>query len=170
MNLVKLAAGCLLFVLTVAAYAQSMTAQFEYIELKKVGKMTGNYQSGNLLHKMSGGVELLFVARNREENLAVSASRIDFEYANKQATSPIRIVLEGDVKIVSQGNYITSDKADIDFESGIAVFTGDPHLDSDQIKNMRAERIVVNLETGDFDVSNGRIDKVIPDAKESSAE
>ena len=146
--------------LDAAAQGGFGSSNYEYIELRSVGTMEGNYQDGRFLHSMSDGVDMVFVAANPEDSLTIQAQTVEFRYADEETGSPSRIILEGDVVIVNSRNTIRSDHADIDFDSGDAVFTGNPRMDTEEVKNLRAKVINVNLKTGDYEMSSVRVEKL----------
>ncbi len=154
----------LILMLTLApgAVAEPELSQgsFSHIELHHVGTMKGNYQTGNLLTHMSDGVKLTFVAKDAAENLHVESETVDFTYANKEDSVPSHIVLKKKVMIRTLGNLIRADKAEIDFETGLATFTGNAQMDTEAVHNLQASSIKVNLNTGDFEVLNAVSERV----------
>lgn len=134
--------------------------KYKYIELRRVGTMTGNYQSGHFLRAMKGGVDMTFVADVPEDNLLIRAQTADFSYADGETGSPSKIHLVGKVYIENMGNTIRSGAADIDFDSGEAVFVDNPEMDTKQAQGLRASRIRINLETGDYEMTSVRIRKL----------
>ena len=155
-NFIIVAAAFALLV-SAGAQAEPVPAEFTHIELHRVGKLIGNYQSGRLLKKMSEGVKMTFHAELRENNIEVEANSVDFLYAEGDQQMPSTIALHGKVRIKNQNNVIQSDEATINFDSGLAVFTGNARMDSDAAKDLRASKIQMNLKTGDFELSNATI-------------
>lgn len=129
-------------------------AGFDHILLHHVGTLEGNYQEGHFLRKMAGGVDMTFVAADPSDNLKIQAETVDFVYGQEDSDQPSRILLEGGVHITNRDNIIRSEKADVDFQSGMAVFTGNPVMNTEQVKDLAAEKILVNLRTGDFEMFN----------------
>lgn len=143
--------------------------KYKYIELRRVGTMTGNYQSGHFLHSMTGGVDMTFVAEVREDDLLIRAQTADFTYVDETSGSPSKIHLTGKVYIENMGNTIRAGKADIDFDSGEALFVDHPEMDTEQVQGLRADRIQINLETGDYEMSSVRIKKLDLNAGRAAA-
>ena len=133
---------------------------YQYIQLHRVGSMTGNYQTGHLLNHMEDGVEMTFVAQEEEANLYIRAETVDFGYENDDDQAPSEILLHGSVLIRNRASVIEAEHAVINLAEGMAVFTGNPKMDSEQMHNLRAKRIEVNLKTGDFQVNEGEIERL----------
>lgn len=143
---------------------------YQYIELQRVGTMTGNYQTGHLLNHMTDGVEMTFVAKDEEANLFMRADTVDFGYDNDDDKTPSKILLTGSVLIRNRASVIESEHAVINLADGMAIFTGNPKMDSEQMRNLRATRIEVNLKTGDFQVDNGQVERMDLQLMESTDE
>lgn len=155
-----------------AAYAGNGFSDggYQYIQLQRVGTMTGNYQTGHLLNHMTDGVEMTFVAQDEAANLFIRADTVDFGYANEDDKTPSEILLTGSVLIRNRASVIESEHAVINLADGVAVFTGNPKMDSEQMQNLRATRIEVNLNTGDFQVDEGEIERMDFQLVESAEE
>jgi hypothetical protein len=139
---------------------------FSEIRLEHVGKLYGNYRSGQIVSRMTGGVVMSILADDPTQNVDIEAQDVDFEYANETDTAPTAIRLRGDVVIHIQDSVIHSGAAFIDFETGEAEFTEQPRLDNPSVTNLQAEQIDVDLDTGDFVVLRGSIESMDPRASE----
>ena len=146
----------------VAASADTgdQSTEYTHLELHRVGTMKGNYQTGHLLQRMEDGVNMTFVATDPEKSLRIQADTVDFVYENEDEAQPTGILLRGSVTIEVAENVIQSGKADIDLSSGQALFTDNPRMNAEQMQNLRAKRISVNLNTGDFQVDQGEIERM----------
>lgn len=160
-----------------AADVAATGSDYTHITLHHVGTMKGNYQAGQMLSRMENGVDMTFVAADPERNLHIQADTVDFLYSGDASGVPSGLRLTGQVTIRTGNNVIRSREANVDLEDGTALFTGDPQMDGEQIRDLRAKRIEVNLKTGDFEVKEGEIQQVVfgpadrsPDAGAADAE
>ena len=67
--------------------------------------------------------------------------------------------MSGSVTIVVEGNRVDAAAAEFDLEGGIATFTGSPIIDmkdGDRQIKLAASIILLNLDTGDFEVRDGQ--------------
>lgn len=152
-------------VATVALLAASAdtgdhSAEYTHLELHRVGTMKGNFQTGHMLDRMEDGVNMTFVATDPEKSLRIQADTVDFVYENEDGAQPTGILLRGSVTIEVAENVIESGRADIDLSSGQALFTENPRMNAEQMQNLRAKQISVNLNTGDFQVDQGEIERM----------
>lgn len=148
-----------------AAVAQGAFGDSRYVafQIHRAEEVMGNYREGSRVHKMTGGVHITFLAEDPEENLDVKAETMDFLWSEGGDAELSRILLRGDVLITDRGNVISAEQADVDFESGLAVFTGNPAMNTEQVQDLRAEKIIVNLKTGDFELFHVEADRITLD-------
>lgn len=150
-----------LIVLTVAAcsavYGETEFGgtDFSDVELERAGVIHGNYKSGQLIERMTGGVRMLFLGETEKENVRVSAQEVSFEYPDDNNREPSRIFMQGDVRIRVEGNIVDSGTADFDLTAGMATFREKPVIDMNEGPKLAASLILLNLDTGDFEVHDG---------------
>lgn len=138
-----------------AAPADSGMGGYKRMEIEYVGLMDGTLDGR--INKMAGGVKIKLVAgKPDQKDLPISAKTMTFTYA-EGASKPTRIVLEGNVSIQHPQASVTADKADWDMEKGELVFTGNPIMRSDRVKEMRGSKMILNFEKNAFQVSDVRI-------------
>jgi len=138
-----------------AAPADSGMGGYKRMEIEYVGLMDGTLDGR--INKMAGGVKIKLVAgKPDQKDLPISAKTMTFSYA-EGATKPSRIVLEGDVNIQHPQASVTAEKADWDMEKGELVFTGNPVMRSERVKEMRGSKMILNFEKNAFQVSDVRI-------------
>lgn len=137
------------------APADSGMGGYGRMEIEHVGLMDGTLDGR--INKMAGGVRIKLIADKPEmKDLPIRAKTMVFTYA-EGATKPTRIVLEGDVEIDHPQASVRAEKADWDMEKGELVFTGNPVMRSDRVKEMRGSKMVLNFEKNAFQVSDVRI-------------
>ncbi len=162
MKPIALVAIAVILSVPATAVAQGAFGDSDYVAvlLHSAKKVTGNYREGSRLREMTGGVHITFIAEDPEGNLDVKAETIEFiESEGGGETS--RILLRGDAVIANRGNVVSAEQADVDFETGLAVFTGNPAMDTEEVQGLRAGKMIINLNTGDFELSDleaGRIE------------
>lgn len=125
----------------------------------KAGMMKGNIQTGKLA-SLTGGVFIELLSDDAAQpDLPIRANTITFEW-KEGSSMPSKIKMDGNVDIKHPQGQIKAQHADWNLESGDLVFTGDPVMDSDTFKNLAAERIMINMETGAFSLEQTSVDKM----------
>lgn len=125
----------------------------------KAGMMKGNIQTGKL-DSLTGGVVIELLSEDASQpNLPIRANTITFEWT-EGSSMPSKIKMDGNVDIKHPQGQIKAQHADWNLESGDLVFTGNPVMDSDTFKNLAAERILINMETGAFSLEQTSVDKM----------
>ena len=120
----------------------------------KADMMTGNMNNGRP-EKLSGGVKILLISDSGEKpNLPIAANSVTFSWKDGQAT-PATITMRGSVDINHPDAHIRAERADWNMETGDLVFTGNPVLDSEDFKGLKAGEIRINLESGRYELLNG---------------
>ena len=125
----------------------------------KAGMMKGNIQTGKLDSLTDGVVIELLSDDASQPNLPIRANTITFEW-KEGSSMPAKIKMDGNVDIKHPQGQIKAQHADWNLESGDLVFTGNPVMDSDTFKNLAAERIMINMETGAFSLEQTSVDKM----------
>lgn len=125
----------------------------------KAGMMKGNIQTGKL-DSLTGGVFIELLSDEASQpNLPIRANTITFEW-KEGSSMPSKIKMDGNVDIKHPQGQIKAQHADWNLETGDLVFTGSPVMDSDTFKNLAAERIMINMETGAFSLEQTSVDKM----------
>lgn len=138
-----------------AAPADTGMGGYERMEIEYVGLMDGTLDGR--INKMAGGVKIKLIAgKPNMKDLPIRAKTMTFTYKD-DGTKPSRIVLEGNVEIDHPQASVRAEKADWDMEKGELVFTGDPVMRSDRVKEMRGSKMILNFETNAFQVTDVRI-------------
>lgn len=132
---------------------------FSKVRLDRAGVIKGNYKTGRIIESMSGGVKMTFLGETPQQNVELSANQVDFEYSSKEERKPSRITLNGSVTIIVEGNRVDAGSAVFDIDAGMATFTDNPIIDMKDEENsikLAASIILLNLDTGDFEVRDGQ--------------
>ncbi len=125
----------------------------------KAGMMKGNIQTGKL-DSLTGGVFIELLSDDAAQpSLPIRANTITFEW-KEGSSMPSKIKMDGNVDIKHPQGQIKAQHADWNLESGDLVFTGNPVMDSDTFKNLAAEQIMINMETGAFSLGQASVDKM----------
>ncbi len=125
----------------------------------KAGMMKGNIKTGKV-DSLTGGVFIELLSNDASKpSLPIRANSITFEW-KEDAKMPAKIKMDGNVDIKHPQGQIKAQHADWNLESGDLVFTGNPVMDSDTFKNLAAERIMINMETGAFSLEQTSVDKM----------
>ena len=132
------------------------------------GVMTGNINTKRL-DKLSGGVAIELISDDgTKPNLPIKANEVTFTWKEGQ-TTPSTISMRGNVDISHPQAHITAQRADWNLESGDLVFTGNPVLDSEDFKNLKADEIRINMETGAYELRQGNVKEMPLQGAESGA-
>ena len=128
------------------------------MNIEHVGMMEGSLDGR--INKMSGGVKIkLLASKPDQQDLPIKAQTMTFSY-NEGASKPARIVLEGGVEINHPQAMVNADKADWNMEKNEIVFTGNPVMHSDRVKEMRGSKMTLNFDTNAFQVTDARIPEI----------
>lgn len=137
------------------------------MNIEHVGMMEGSLDGR--INKMSGGVKIkLLAGKPDQQDLPIKAETMVFSYA-EGASKPSRIVLEGGVEINHPQAKVNADKADWNMEKNEIVFTGNPIMHSDRVKEMRGSKMTLNFDTNAFQVTDARIPEIDTNQPDSGA-
>ncbi|MCF6285294.1 MAG: hypothetical protein L3K26_08900 [Candidatus Hydrogenedentes bacterium] len=124
----------------------------------KAGLMRGNINT-NRPESFSNGARIVLKSSDGSKpDLPISANTITFSWKDGQS-SPVSIKMDGNVDIKHPDANITAQHANWNLETGDLVFTGNPVMDSTELKGLRAEKISINLNTGAYEMIQGEIDE-----------
>ena len=154
--LVALAATAVL--LTLPAGAQDQMGGYGAMRIDSVGVFVGRFDGK--IEKMSEGVKITLLGDSADqEDLPIQADTMEFTW-EEGSTQPVRIVMTGNVHIVHPSADVRAGRADWNFKTGDVTFTGNPTMDSDQFKGMRASKMTLNMEKGTFRAENMSVPEV----------
>ena len=148
-------------ILVSGAWAQELTGgtDFTNVRLDRAGLIKGNYKSGRIIESMSGGVKMTFLGETPQQNVELTADQVDFQYTDETSKRPSKITMSGSVTIIVEGNRVDSGSAVFDLDAGLATFNDNPIIDMKDEGNsikLAAKVILLNLDTGDFEVREGQ--------------
>ncbi len=143
---------------SLAAPGEDSLGGYSSMEIE-AGSMRGNFATG-AIEEMTGGVRIRLISKDPGlAPLPIAAGSMKFSWAEGSAT-PSAIIMEGKVKVTHPDAEISAGRADWNFDSGELVFSGDPVVNSERLKGLRGERMVLNLKTNTFEVTRVRADEV----------
>lgn len=146
-NIILLVLACV----SLSVIAQDAdTGSFNDIDIKRAGKVQGNFKSENFIERMYDGVSLTFIGETPEDNLDVDATAIDFDYSGSTDGSPSKLTLTGNVEIKNAEMRIKAPKAVINTATNTAEFIGVSEIYLEGRAPMKSENIQVDLESGDI--------------------
>lgn len=120
----------------------------------EAGLMKGNFNTGRQ-ESLTGNVHIVLLSDDATKpSLPIRADTITFEYTG-DSTMPAKIKMAGNVDIQHPQGQVKAQRADWDLETGDLIFTGNPVMDSENFKNLAAERIRINMKTGAYEVEQG---------------
>lgn len=161
------ALALLLLCVASGAWAQMSMGGYSSMEIE-AGRMKGNFATGSI-DEMSGGVRLKLLSDDpAAKDLPVSAGSMKFTWKEGQ-TTPSTILMESNVKVDHPQASITAQRAEWNFETGDLVFSGSPVVNSEQLKGLRGDKMLLNLKNNTFEVLQVRADEVPLKATEGAA-
>jgi len=129
------------------------------MKIEKVGSCKGSFGGAFRIHSMTGGVSIVLKSDDpAQKDLPIRAQSMTFDWP-EGADQPKRLVLEGNVQIEHPQASVAAERAEWDFESGKLVFTGNPKMDSERAKGLRASRITLNFKTNQLEAEDMSIDE-----------
>lgn len=147
-----------LVMLSAAAQMENSMGGYTSMEIE-AGSMRGNFATG-AIEEMTGGVHIRLLSDDPAmEALPIEAGNMKFTWA-EGSTTPSKIIMEGNVKVNHPDAEVTAGRAEWNFDSGELVFSGDPVVNSERLKGLRGDRMVLNLKTNTFEVSQVRAEQV----------
>lgn len=148
------------FVLPVAVALAQPTDMGGYSSMRidSVGVLEGGFDG--TIKRMADGVSITLMADDAEmKDLPIRAGTMNFTWAAGEPT-PSVIVMEGNVEIDHPQAHVTAQRAEWNFEAGTLTFSGNPIMKSEQVKEMRGERMILNFNTNTFEVRGARVSEL----------
>ena len=134
---------------------------YEAMEFHKFGGLEASLDGPLIqLHRLYEGVHLTLIAETADDNLDIEAQTVEFTYSDDGDRMPSVIVFEGEVRFTHVSGTVRADKATIDLETKVVLFTGNPKADMSQIRGLEAEYIQMNLDTGDIVLGPGKVREI----------
>lgn len=155
----------LLALLCVAAHVfaeeQAVKTDYECLKLEKFGGMEGNLDG--FVQRLYDGVHMKFMKSLNmasEDDLDVHAETVELTYIDDKDKIPDVIVFDGNVRFSHPSGTVRAEKATVDLQTNEVLFTGNVTADSSRIRGAEWEWIRMNLDTGDFVTSPGKIREI----------
>lgn len=131
---------------------------YSAMKIERVGKMVGGFNG--TLKQMSGGVSIVLESDDPNlKPLPIRADSMTFQWTEGKNTPDV-IVLEGNVAIEHPQATVTAERAEWNFDRSEVVFTGHPVMNSERVKDLRGDRMVLNFEKNTFEVVNASVKEV----------
>ena len=144
--------------------------KFNRLRLDKGRVVKFNIETG-ALESITGGFDITVLSEKAGEGeVRLRGSSMQASGQSADGKGPEQIILEGDVVIDHPKANITAEKAEWNFAKNSLVFTGNPILNTDQVKGWRASRMELNMETGVFTSTDSQAAEVMMQRGEGSGE
>jgi len=133
------------------AFAQPQMGTGDYTSLSlEAGSFRGSFDG--TIERLSGGAKITLRSNSAGvPPLPIQANTMTFDWPAGQGT-PNAILMEGGVEIRHPQATVTAQRAEWSFEKGTLVFTGNPVMSNEFVKEMRGESMVLDFNTGGIDV------------------
>ncbi|HNR31956.1 MAG TPA: hypothetical protein PKI11_13785 [Candidatus Hydrogenedentes bacterium] len=126
-----------------------------------IGEVTGSIEDGSF-DTMSGGVEITLMSDDPgRKPVPIRARTMTFAYG-ASGGRPSRIAMQGSVHVNHPVAAVNADKAEWDFERGEMVFTGNVVMNSDRMKNVQCEELVLNFNDGRYRMTKVKAELALP--------
>lgn len=147
---VCIAAGLMLS----AAAQEGLQSGYSKMQIEKVGRCEGTFGGSFSIQKMTGGVRIKLIADDpAQKDLPISADTMSIDWPDGE-DRPKKLILEGNVKIDHPQGAVSAQRAEWDFESGLLVFTGNPVMNGEMVKQLHASKMTLNFKTNKFEMSD----------------
>lgn len=157
----------------VAFLAAAATAQddslsgYNAMKADYIGEVTGSIEDGSF-ETMSGGVEITLLSDDpKQKPVPIRARMMTFEYA-AGGGKPSRIMMQGSVQVNHPVAAVSADKAEWNFEQGEMMFSGNVVMNSDRMKNVQCDELVLNFNTGRYRMTKVKAELVSPETGDSA--
>lgn len=118
------------------------------------GRFVGSFSGGMAIKEMTDGVRITLLSEDANvKPLPIRAYKMKFDYT-EGASKPSMITMEGNVEVQHPQGSITAEKAEWNFDTGRLVFTGNPIMNSDQVKDLRGSKFTMNFKTNEIEISD----------------
>lgn len=147
------------------AYGQGGTEGYSKMSFS-ADLLTGNFVTKQF-DKFSGNVDIELISEDGSKpNLPIKANEVLMTWKAGRSI-PVTISMRGNVDIEHPEAHIRAQRADWNLESGELVFTGNPVMNSESFKNVLADEIRINMETGALEMEGGRVREMSLQATDS---
>lgn len=144
--------ACALWLAAIPVFAQAQGGNFDFTSLDVSGNIDFNFNTGHLNKITNGAKVTLYDADGA--GMKIQAATILFEWP-AESPDPTSIILDGNVAIEQDVGTIRAGKAVWRVADNTIVFTGSPFIQSARVKTMTADRIEIDLGTGETSIQNG---------------
>ncbi|HPO12056.1 MAG TPA: hypothetical protein PLI09_01320 [Candidatus Hydrogenedentes bacterium] len=121
------------------------------------GRFVGSFSGGMAIKEMTDGVRITLLSEDKNmKPVPIRAYKMKFDY-KEGATRPSAITMEGNVEVQHPQGTITAEKAEWNFDTGLLVFSGNPVMSGEQVKEMSGSKFTMNFKTGEVEVTDMRV-------------
>ena len=160
-------AAALLLAVAAAAQMDGSLGGYSAMEIE-AGRMKGNFATG-VIDEMTDGVSIRLLSDTPGlAPLPIKAGTMKFTWVEGR-TTPSTILMEKNVKVAHPDAEVSAGRAEWNFDSGELVFSENPVVNSERLKGLRGERMILNLKTNTFEVTRVRADEVPLQGMEAAA-
>lgn len=153
-----IAGACILFMAPLVGQMDDSLGGYSSMEIE-AGRMKGNFATG-AIEEMTEGVRIRLLSDDPSLTpLPIKAGTMKFTWEQGR-TTPSTIIMDTEVEVRHPDADISAGRAEWNFDSGELVFTGSPVVNSERLKGLRGERMVLNLKTNTFEVTRMKADQV----------
>lgn len=135
---------------------------YNAMQIERVGRFRGSFDGTIGIREMTDGVRITLVSDDPAlQPLPIRANIMRFTWPEGTDT-PTAIIMEGNVEVQHPQASVKADRAEWDFEKGELVFTGNPIMNSDTVKGLRGNKMVINFNENYFDVIDMQAESSVP--------
>ena len=133
---------------------------YSAMEIEHVGRCEGSFGGTFGIRKMMDGVRIRLISENPDQkDLPIRCQTMDRGLGRRRqstvASDPRRRCRDS-----PPASRRIVQRAEWDFNTGLLVFTGNPVMNSDRVKGLKAERMILNFKTNNFEMENFTADRV----------
>lgn len=133
---------------------------YSAMQIERVGRFRGSFAGTVGIREMADGVRITLISDDPAlQPLPIRANVMRFNWP-EGADTPTAITMEGNVEVQHPQASVKADRAEWDFEKGELVFTGNPIMNSDTVKGLRGNKMVINFKENYFDVMDMQAESV----------
>lgn len=151
MKHLQLLACALLWAGATTAQQTATMGDYDSISIDKFGVLKANFNGS--LERLGNGVQItLKSSKEGVKPLPISAGNMNFTWPDG-ASTPTAIVMEGGVKIQHPQGTVSAQRAEWNFDKNTLEFSGNAAMSSEMFKELKSEKMILNLSTGEFEAS-----------------